>query len=45
MHRYVSLVVAVLALAAASPAAATFPGSNRALVFAGLDGMIGTTHV
>ena len=45
MRRYVSLVVAVVALAAASPAAATFPGSNGALVFAGLDGMSGTTQV
>jgi Tol biopolymer transport system component len=37
MHRYVWSVVAVLALAAASPAAATFPGTNGALVFSGLD--------
>jgi Tol biopolymer transport system component len=45
MHRYVWLVVAVLALAAASPAAATFPGSNGALVFGGLDGVSHTTQV
>jgi Tol biopolymer transport system component len=37
MRRYVPPVVAVLALAAASPAAATFPGTNGALVFSGVD--------
>jgi Tol biopolymer transport system component len=45
MHRYAWLAVAVLVLAAASPAAATFPGSNGALVFAGLDSMSHTTQV
>ena len=37
MHRYLWSVVAVLALAAASPAAATCPGANGALVFSGVD--------
>jgi Tol biopolymer transport system component len=37
MRRYVWSVVAVLALAAASPAGATFPGANGPLVFSGLD--------
>ena len=37
MRRYVWSVVAVLALAAASPASATFPGRNGPLVFAGVD--------
>ena len=37
MHRYIWSIVAVLALATASPAAATFPGNNGALVFSGID--------
>jgi Tol biopolymer transport system component len=45
MHRYVWLVVAVLALAVASPAAATFPGANGALVFSGLDAVSHTVQV
>jgi Tol biopolymer transport system component len=45
MHRYVWLVVTVLALAAASPAAATFPGTNGELVFSGLDSVSRTVQV
>jgi Tol biopolymer transport system component len=45
MHRYVWLAVAFLALVAASPAAATFPGTNGALVFGGLDLASGSTQV
>ena len=37
MHRSMLLIGAVLALAVASPAGATFPGENGALVFSGLD--------
>jgi Tol biopolymer transport system component len=45
MHRYVWLVVAVLALAAASPAAATYPGANGALVFSGVDAVSHTVQL
>lgn len=45
MRRYLWLAVVVLALAAASPAAATFPGTNGALVFSGLDLGSGTTQL
>jgi Tol biopolymer transport system component len=45
MHRYVWSVVALLALAAASPAAATFPGPNGALVFSGLDATSNTVQL
>jgi Tol biopolymer transport system component len=45
MRRYVSLVVAVLALAAAGPAAATFPGTNGELVFSGVDAVSHTVQV
>ena len=45
MHRYVWLVVASLALAAASPAGATFPGKNGALVFSGVDAVSKTVQV
>jgi Tol biopolymer transport system component len=45
MHRYLWSVVAVLALAAASPAAATFPGTNGALVFSGVDAASHTVQV
>ena len=45
MRRYTSSVVAVLALAAASPAAATFPGTNGALVFSGVDAASHTVQV
>jgi Tol biopolymer transport system component len=37
MRRYTWPLVAVVALAAASPAGATFPGKNGALVFSGLN--------
>ena len=39
------LVAAVLSLAAASPASATFPGENGALVFSGVDLASGTVQV
>jgi Tol biopolymer transport system component len=45
MRRYMSSVVAVLVLAAASPAAATFPGKNGALVFSGVDAASHTVQV
>ena len=45
MHRYIWLVVAVLVLAAASPAGATFPGPNGELVFSGLDSVSHTVQV
>jgi Tol biopolymer transport system component len=45
MQRYVWSVVAVLALAAASPAGATFPGKNGALVFSGVDAVSKTVQV
>jgi Tol biopolymer transport system component len=45
MRRYAWSVVAVLALAAASPAGATFPGANGPLVFSGLDGASHTVQV
>jgi Tol biopolymer transport system component len=45
MHRYIWSAVAVLALAAASPASATFPGENGALVFSGVDAVSHTVQV
>ena len=45
MHRYVWPVVAALALAAASPASATFPGENGALVFSGVDAASRTVQI
>jgi Tol biopolymer transport system component len=45
VRRYTWLVVAVLALAAASPAGATFPGKNGALVFSGVDAVSRTVQV
>ena len=45
MRRYIWPVVAVLALAAATPAGATFPGPNGALVFSGLDTASGTVQL
>jgi Tol biopolymer transport system component len=45
MRRYIWLVVAVLVLAAASPAGATFPGKNGALAFSGVDIASGTVQV
>jgi Tol biopolymer transport system component len=45
MHRCVWSVVAVLVLAAASPAGATFPGTNGALVFSGVDAASHTVQV
>ena len=45
MRRYTWSVVAVLALAAASPAGATFPGENGALVFSGVDAVSHTVQV
>ena len=45
MQRYVWSVVAVLALATASPAGATFPGKNGALVFSGVDAVSKTVQV
>jgi Ca2+-binding RTX toxin-like protein len=45
MHRYFWSVVAVLALVAASPAGATFPGENGALVFSGVDAVSRTVQV
>ena len=45
MRRHMWLVAAVLALAAASPASATFPGENGALVFSGVDLASGTVQI
>jgi hypothetical protein len=45
MHRCIWSVVAVLVLAAASPAGATFPGENGALVFSGVDTVSHTVQV
>jgi Tol biopolymer transport system component len=45
MHRYIWSVVAVLVLAAASPAGATFPGENGALVFSGVAAVSHTVQV
>ena len=45
MRRHMWLVVAVLALAAATPAGATFPGANGALVFSGVDAVSHTVQV
>jgi Tol biopolymer transport system component len=45
MHRYMWLVAAVLTLAAASPAGATFPGTNGDLVFSGVDSVSGTVQI
>jgi Tol biopolymer transport system component len=45
MRRHMWPVVAVLALAAASPAGATFPGENGALVFSGVDAVSETVQV
>jgi TolB protein len=45
MHRYIWSAVAVLALAAASPASATFPGENGALAFSGVDPASQTVQV
>jgi Tol biopolymer transport system component len=45
MRRGVWVVVAVLVLAMASPAWATFPGDDGALVFSGVDGVSHTVQV
>ena len=45
MQRFVWPVVTVLALATASPAGATFPGKNGALVFSGVDAVSKTVQV
>ena len=45
MRRHIWLVAAVLVVAAASPAAATFPGENGPLVFSGLDLETGTVQI
>jgi Tol biopolymer transport system component len=45
MHRYMWAIVVVLALAMASPAGATFPGKNGALVFSGVDAVSRTVQV
>lgn len=45
MNRRTWLAVAVLALATASPAAATFPGKNGSLAFSGVDAVTHTVQV
>lgn len=45
MYRRLWLAVAVLALAAASPAEASFPGKNGSLVFSGVDPITRTVQV